>query len=123
MPRQLVKNVKVPLVIDADGMGLDPTFSPVIYDENGREIYGANNIDTNYAIREGMVSYADDVSEGKNNSRAGNNPLVVKATEVRGGGNSTNNVNVVVSAADADRILLANDESNMLGDCSVVFVK
>ena len=111
------------VVIDADGMGLSPTFSPVIYDENGRAVYGANNIDPNYAIREGMVRYADDVAEGTNNSRAGSNPLVVKATNVRGGANSANQVNVVISAEDADRILLANEQSNILADSSVVFVK
>ena len=53
----------------------------------------------------------------------GNNPLVVKAVEVKGGKNSINKVNVVVSVEDADRILLANEKSGMLENLAVVFVK
>lgn len=111
------------VVIDATGLGLEATFSPAIYDTNGRMVYGVNYLDPEMAILNGMVEYADCVQNATVDTRAGENPLVIKAEAVRGGKNSVNNVNVVVSVEDADKILLANQNSGMLGNCAVVFVK
>lgn len=111
------------VIIDATGMGLEATFSPVVYDVNGRAVYGMKNIDPNFAISKGMVEYSKDLQQASVSSRAGNNPLVIKAAAVKGGKNSVNNVNVVVSVEDADKILLANENSQMLSQCAVVFVR
>ena len=111
------------VIVDATGLGLEGTFSPVIYDVNGRAIYGMRNIDKDFAISQGMVEYSSDLQAASANSRAGSNPLVVKAVSVRGGGNSVNPVNVVVSVEDGDKILYANEKSGMLGNKAVVFVK
>ena len=111
------------VVVDAAGLGLEGTFSPVIYDVNGRAIYGMRNIDKDFAISKGMVEYYNDLQTATVNSRAGANPLVVKAVSVRGGGNSVNPVNVVVSVEDGDKILYANEKSGMLENKAVVFVK
>lgn len=112
------------IVVDASSLGLEATFSPVIYDTNGRAIYGMKNINKDYAISKGMVEYSTDVQAAAGGStRAGANPLVVKATAVKGGGNSINPVNVVVSVEDGDKILLANEKAPLLNECAVVFVK
>ena len=111
------------VVVDAAGLGLEGTFSPVIYDVNGRAIYGMRNIDKDFAISQGMVEYSSDLQAASANSRAGSNPLVVKAVSVRSGGNSVNPVNVVVSVEDGDKILYANEKSGMLESKAVVFVK
>ena len=104
-------------------MGLTETFSPVIYDTNGRAVYGIENLQYDAIINEGMVSYSNAINDATAMQRAGNAPLIVKAVSLRGGNNSVNNVNVVISAEDADKILLANEKSHMLENCSVVFVK
>ena len=111
------------VVINADGLNMDPTFSPVIYDTEGREIYGVENLDYDKVISEGMVDYSETLEEAEEDGRAGANPLVIEAVEVTGGNNSTNKVNAVISVKDADKILLANEENGMLDDTSVVFVK
>ena len=112
------------IVVDASGLGLEATFSPVVYDTNGRAIYGMKNINKDYAISKGMVEYSTDVQAATGGStRAGTNPLVVKVTSVKGGGNSINPVNVVVSVEDGDKILLANEKAPLLNECAVVFVK
>ena len=111
------------IVVDAGGLGLEPTFSPAIYDVNGRLIYGLANLDKNTAISQGMVSYARDLTQAKAIGRVGYSPLVVRAQSVRGGANSVNPVNVVVSVEDGDRILLANEKSRMLEQGSVIFIK
>ena len=110
-------------MVDASGLGLSPTFSPVIYDVNGRAVYGMQNVDSAIAINRGMVGYANALENATSGSRVGTNPFVVKAVEVRGGKNSSNRVNVVVSAEDADRILLANEKSAFLPQGAVVFVR
>ncbi len=111
------------VIIDASGMDLKPTFSPAVYDVNGRAIYGIKNIDPDLAISKGMAGYARSVQAAHSLARAGSNPLVVKAVETKGGANNVNKVNVVVSAEDGDRILLANQKSGMLDQCAVVLVQ
>lgn len=111
------------VIVDASGMGLKPSFSPVIYDTNGRAIYGVSNINYDQAISQGMVGYSTSLSSAQTLPRAGGSPLVIRAVQVRGGNNSTNPVNVVVSVDDGDRILAANAQSQMLMNGSVVFVR
>ena len=110
------------VIIDASGLGLQPTFSPVIYDTEGRAIYGIKNLNYDSIISEGMVSYARDL-ESAYQSRAGANPLVIKAVSASGGKNSSNAVNAVVTVKDADTILYANESSGILNNCAVVFVR
>lgn len=127
LPKAEVKEIKkvkyTGVVVDADNMGLEATFAPAIYDTNGRIVYGLANLDKDKAISEGMVGYANVIQDATNGNRAGDNPLVIKAVAVRGGKNSVNPVNVVVSVEDADKILLANENTQMLDDAAVVFVK
>ena len=111
------------VIVDASGMGLKPSFSPVIYDTSGRAIYGVSNINYDRAIERGMVGYAGSLYDAQTLPRIGGSPLVVKAVQVRGGNNSTNPVNVVVSVEDGDRILAANQQSQMLTNGAVVFVR
>jgi len=112
------------VIINAEGMNLERTFAPVIYDTDGRVIYGIQNLDKDLAITYGMVEYSESLEESASgNSRAGNNPLVINAVDVKGGKNSVNKVNVVVSVEDGNKILLANERSGMLVNCAVVFVK
>lgn len=111
------------IVIDTTGLGLEPTFSPVIYDTNGRAVYGIDNLQTDTVINIGMVGYSDSVQGDVVSSRAGTNPLVIKAVAVSGGNNSANKVNAVISVEDADKILLANETAHVLENCAVVFVK
>lgn len=112
------------IVVDASGLGLEPTFAPVIYDENGRVVYGLQNLDYDFAINHGMVAYASSLADAQSQSnRGGSHPLVVKAMAVRGGKNSVNKVNVVVSAEDGDRILLASQKGDILQKAAVVFIR
>ena len=111
------------VVINADGLNMDPTFSPVIYDTDGRAIYGVENLNYDKVIAEGMVDYSESLDGASEDGRAGDNPLVIEAVEVTGGDNSTNKVNAVISVKDADKLLLANEETGMLEDTSVVFIK
>lgn len=109
------------IVIDATGKGLECTMAPQILDTNGRAVYGMENIDVNFAVSNGLVGYSKSMQDVV---RAGNNPLVIKANGVKGGTNSVNPVNVVVSPEDADKILLAaQNNPNIFKSGAVVFVR
>jgi hypothetical protein len=113
------------LIIDARGLGLEPTYAPVVYDENGRGIYGIKNIDGDYAISHGMVEYTRNqemvAAAIAGNSRAGANPLVVKAVKAKLGANGTTKVSAVISVSDADQILKENERAGFLNKYAVVF--
>ena len=92
--------------------------SPVIKNANKQKIYGHENLDYDQIVVSGMASYANDTGDEISRSRAGNNPLIVKATAL-----ADLNATPVVSNADADRILAANQQGGFLNNCAVVFVK
>ena len=109
------------VVIDARGLGLEPTYAPVVYDENGRAIYGIKNIDGDFAISHGMVDYARSQDLTTGNTRAGLNPLVVKAVKAKLGANGVTKVSAVISVSDADKILKENERAGFLNKYAVVF--
>lgn len=107
------------LVVDCRGLGdLNPVMSPVIKNSNKDKIYGHENLDYDQIVVKGMASYVDDISDEASRSRAGNNPLVIKAE-----GLTDLNATPIVSNADADKILAANQQDKFLDNCAVVFVK
>ena len=106
------------LVINAKGLGVLPAMAPKILDESGREIYGSRFVKREWAVKYGMVGYAKDLNQARNNERAGANPLVVNALRASG----PNKADVVVSDADARRIHQAAQYQNFLEKCRVMFI-
>ena len=103
------------LIVDCRGIGyLNPVMSPVIKDVTGQKIYGHKNLDYDRIIREGMATYARDMSEA---GRAGSNPLIVQAVYL-----DDHNANPVLSAEDADFVLYQNKQSHFLDNIAVVFL-
>lgn len=113
------------LVIDAKGSELVRTFCPVIYDVNGRAIYGVQNVDKDYAISHGVVEYAEGADNwqgiGRGTTRAGSNPLIVKIVGLQE--RATNKCDVIISVEEADKILIENQRSGFLNSYAVVFEK
>ena len=107
------------VIIDVTGFALTRSFSPAIYADDGMPVYGARNINADYAISKGMVEYA--APEDWNGleigtSRAGRSPLVIKAIGIR-----DRECDVIITRADADRLLTANQGGSFLQQCKVVF--
>ena len=103
------------LIIDCKGKGLSQAIAPAIKSVDGMEVYAYKNLGYDTAVNRGMIDYSTSVTSGV--ERAGSSPLVVKAVKVSG------DCDVVVSAADADKILNANQAAHFLNDCAVVFVR
>ncbi|SFA68922.1 LPP20 family lipoprotein [Selenomonas ruminantium] len=106
------------VIIDCRGLGLATAMSPVIKTDKGEKIYGYKNLDTELVINKGMASYAK--STTANVSRAGSNPLIIKAVDVEGYGKKCN---PVISTTDANRLLAENANGHFLEACAVVFVR
>ena len=98
------------VIIDCTGLGLRPAMSPVIKAENGRPIYGYKNLDSDKVVASGMASYARSDADA---TRAGTNPLRLRAVSIDGGANP------VLSANDANRLLLENNASGFLDATNV----
>ena len=102
------------VIIDCTGLGLRTAMSPVIKAENGRPIYGYKNLDSDKVVASGMASYARSDADA---TRAGANPLRLRAVSIDGGANP------VLSANDANRLLLENNASGFLDATNVVFLR
>ncbi len=103
------------IIVDCTGLGLRSAMSPVIKTTAGDPIYGYKNLDSKKVIKNGMAGYAN--SYNGNLSRAGSNPLIVKAVGV------DHYFNPVVNVADAKIILEENGYTHFLDNCAVVFIK
>ena len=103
------------LIVDCRGLGLKPVMSPVIKNAEGTPIYGYKNLDYDKVISNGMAGYTTDIARA---SRAGSNPLVVRAVSL-----DNHNGNPVLSVADANRVLIENGATGFLDTASVVFLR
>ena len=102
------------LVIDCRGMKLQPVMSPVVKNSNGTKIYGHKNLDIDKIIEMGMADYTSNMESME---RAGDNPLVIKATAVE-----NFNSNPVLEIPDSNRVLIENHVTKFLADLKVVFL-
>ena len=103
------------LVVDCRGMNLKPVMSPVIKDTKGTPIYGYKNLDYNKVVEKGMVGYSSDINSY---SRAGSNPLVVKAVSLE-----NFNAYPILTEEDANKVLRENQTSHFLDNTNVVFIR
>ena len=110
-------NTVTGVIVDARGLGLKRCMSPRIYDTTGRLVYGDKFVSTDFVVKYGMASYqtAEKINSGLM-TRAGERPLVIKAVELK-----NFNSDIVVSVADADKMLQANKYGNFLINASMVF--
>ncbi len=109
------------VLVDARGLGLQPSMSPRILSENGRIIYGAATVDRSYAAQYGIVGYDNDIDRALNGDRLGGeraNPFVVQAAGVSG----PYAADVVLGDFDATRVLVADSDDDFLRECRVIFV-
>lgn len=103
------------LIVDCRGLNLNVAISPVLKSANGEKIYSYENISRQTAVDKGIVEYSDKLDSGV--QRAGNNPLIIKAIKI------SSECDAVVNDEDANKILIANQTSKFLNNCSVVFVR
>ena len=106
------------LVVDARGTQALPVLVPVILDEKGKEVYGPAFVSREFAVQQGVVRYMTDTESALKNPIVGANPLLVKGLRAEGNDRSR----VVISNADASRLLNMSENLSFLKKCRVVIV-
>lgn len=106
------------LIIDAKGLGARPAMSPKIVDEKGKEVYGSAYVSREFAVQQGMSGYARDLTAAHENPRVTNDPLIVKGLRAQGPGKC----DIVISNADAAKILSSSENLSFLQKCRVMVV-
>jgi len=114
------------VLIEARHLKVDPVWAPKIFiegNENGNPIFGGYDysVGFDYLNNTGLAGYIrspKDIQAAENgNSRAGNNPVRVTALRT-----IHNNQDIVISQADADKILAANQKTDFLHSCAVAII-
>ncbi len=106
------------LIINAKGLKVRPALSPKVLDEDGREVYGSAFVSREYAVEQGMVGYAKDLSAAQQNDRITDNPLIVKAMKTTGSGGS----DIVISNEDSQSLRDTSKNLSFLEQCRVMIV-
>lgn len=108
------------LVIDARGLGVKSTMFPRIWDQRGQEVFGYENLDHEFAVRQGAVGYTNSLRRAKNSARfnfEGQGPLIIKAAAK---GNS--GFDIVLSNTDADLLRKLNSTQTFIREGRVMVV-
>lgn len=106
------------LVIDAKGLGGEPSIYPRITTKSGQVVYGGKSVDHNYAVEYGVAGWTRDANKAATNPRVTNNPVTIKGLEVKGNFKSE----FVIDDKDAALILQADKKNGILKQCKVMFV-
>lgn len=106
------------LIVDARKLEIVPAMSPVIFDEDGGEVFGPAYVSRDYAVQYGVCCYLTDIESAVKNRRVQSNPLQVKAIRKHESGSA----NLVISNADAAKIRSASDHLIFLRQCRVIIV-
>lgn len=108
------------LVVDTRGFKVEHAMSPKIVTQDESEVWAGRNATRDLVLDSGIVSYMTtmDMALNADISRAGNNPLVLRAI----GRHGSFKANAVISDADAQLLMGENDKAKFLDQFRVVFV-
>lgn len=108
------------LIIDARGLGAVPALAPFINSPAG-PLYPSQalNLDASLLSQKGLVSYSSSLEAAQTHSRAGQNPLVIKAHQAQGSPLASN---LLIEASALEQIQTANARSHFLEALQVVLV-
>ncbi|SHJ02102.1 hypothetical protein SAMN02745216_00932 [Desulfatibacillum alkenivorans DSM 16219] len=106
------------MVVDARGLGLNPSMAPVILDEDGKEVFGSNYVSREFAVHQGMAGFTKEMTVAEKDRRVEGRPLIVKGVKIANPGKS----DIIISKADADLIRGTSENLSFLKQCRVVIV-
>jgi hypothetical protein len=109
------------VVIDARGLGLQPSMSPRLRDAYGNTLWGNLEIAPEVVIEYGLASWARTHAELNHpnlRARIGDNPLWLRAVGVQGAGHNE----AILDSSDAERLLRENAVGGFLERLAVVFL-
>lgn len=107
------------VIIDCRGLNVKPAMSPSILAQSGGELYIGNlEVDPDFVINHGIVTYSRTLMEARLQKRAGKNPLIIKAVS----GSGTFRTDAIVEDTDAEILLGLQKDLKLLQLAKVIFV-
>jgi hypothetical protein len=106
------------LVFDCSGFSVKPAMAPSIVDEQGEVVYGSPYASRDYAVEQGMVSYAKNLDAAQSNPRVAPRSLAVKGIRTSKKGPC----DIVISNADAAEIKGSASNLRVMHRCRVIIV-
>lgn len=102
------------LVIDARGLKVTPALAPrVLAAPDAKVVYSVDSLSADARKNSGVASYVQSLDEAKKSMKAGDKPLVIKATEAKG-------TDLVLAADDLQKLNATN--TSFLAEGRVVVV-
>jgi len=105
------------IVIDASGLDVNPALYPNIVTEDGKLVYGAQFLDPEYTLMNGVSTYVRSLEEAKNLG-AGDSPFVVKALKTMGAFAA----DLVLPGVVVDQLFGLEEQYNHLSEGRVVIM-
>lgn len=105
------------LVVDARGLNLTPSMSPMVRAAQSQVYVGNFELDIDRVISEGIVLYFKSMDEALKSRRAGAHPIVVKAVQT-----DKHRVDFVIQPEDASAIQRYDQRDQFLKNLQVVAV-
>jgi hypothetical protein len=107
------EKINTGLVIDARGLKVTPALAPRVLDEAGKALYSVDSLSADARKVSGVASYVQSLDEAKKSLKAGDKPLVLKASKANGS-------DLQLDSADAQKLLATN--AGFLAEGRVVIV-
>jgi len=102
------------IVIDARSIYHIPAMVPKIFSDEEKLVYGPRHYTRSRSVNRGPIGYAHSMDDSNVRRRVGANPIVVEAVD------SNNDINIMVSSLDAERIKDADKRFGLLSNCKVL---
>ncbi len=106
------------LIVDARGIGAQPSMVPWLYDEDGQEVYSPAFVSREYAVQYGICQYRRLAGDASRVSRVAPRPLLVKGLRTRASVDSE----IVISNADAAKLRSSSAHLGFLKQCRVIIL-
>jgi hypothetical protein len=101
------------LVIDARGLNVTPSLLPRLLDDAGKALYSIDSLSKDARKQSGVAAYVQTLDDAQKSQKAGEKPLVLKATKVSG-------ADLQLAAEDSKKLAALN--TSFLADGKVVIV-
>jgi hypothetical protein len=103
------------LIVDTRGLDVEPMLLPVVYNENGLEVYSKDYISASYAVKHNAVSYVYNEREALKHIKAGDKPYFCVALKSIHG-------SPVLSDDDLKKVYSDKKNLDSLRKCRVIFI-
>ncbi len=95
------EKVNTGLVIDARGLKVVPALAPRLLDDAGKPLYSIDSLSTDARKSTGVAAYVQSLDDAQKSMKAGEKPLVIKASKATG-------ADIQLAAEDAKKLAAVN---------------